>query len=90
MDFGMNRKIKFALAALLGFSAACSSVKHTPAKGSGEGEVPETGMQVDTVHPVVVMYGVPAPRPRQYDAAVDSPAGLPSDSAGAVSNGRRQ
>ena len=27
----MNRKIKFALAALLGFSAACSSVRHSSA-----------------------------------------------------------
>lgn len=90
MDFGMNRKIKFALAALLGFSAACSPVKHTPVKGSGEEEVSGTGVQADTVRRIVVMYGVPAPRSRQRDAAADSPAGLPADSAGAVPNGRRR
>lgn len=77
----MNRKIKLALAALLGFSAACSSVKHTPAKGAGETETAEPEFRVDTVQRVVVMYGVPTPRLRQSDAAVESSAvELPADS----------
>ena len=29
----MNKKLKLALATLLGFSAACSTVKNAPAKG---------------------------------------------------------
>ena len=32
----MNKKLKLALATLLGFSAACSTVKNAPAKGEGE------------------------------------------------------
>ena len=50
----MNRKIKLALAALLGFSTACTSVKNadtTAVKGTS-----------DFPRRVVVMYGVPAPR----------------------------
>lgn len=58
----MNRKLKLALAALLGFSAACSTVKNTPSKKMGDAENP--GYTVDTAkvsHPVVVMYGVRPP-----------------------------
>ncbi|MEG2061880.1 MAG: hypothetical protein RRY33_08505 [Alistipes sp.] len=59
----MDKKWKLALAALLGFSAACSSVKNAPTKG-------ETQQKSDTVAPsdsvrhrrVIVMYGVRAPQ----------------------------
>ena len=57
----MNRKLKYALAALLGFSAACSSVKNAPKEDDRK--------QVSDVKPVdgpsnprvVVMYGVRVP-----------------------------
>ena len=49
----MNKKLKLALATLLGFSAACSTVKNAPAKGEVR----------DSVAPprVMVMYGVRPP-----------------------------
>ena len=55
----MNKKLKLALATLLGFSAACSTVKNAPAKGEGE-QQQEAG---DSVAPprVMVMYGVRPP-----------------------------
>ena len=40
----MNKKLKLALAALLGFSTACSTVKNAPAKGAEE-QKQETGSQ---------------------------------------------
>ncbi len=53
----MNRKVKLALAALLGFSTACSSVKNTPVKGKEEAQ-----MDTPAESPrIVVMYGVPTP-----------------------------
>ncbi len=60
----MNRRLKLALAALLGFSAACSTVKNAPKQGepqNQESDGPKTG---GGERPrVKVMYGVPSPRP---------------------------
>lgn len=56
----MTKKLKLALVALLGFSAACSSVKNAPSKSDGAAE----GVTVspDDRPAIRVMYGVPAPR----------------------------
>ena len=57
----MNKKLKLALAALLGFSTACSTVKNAPAKGAEE-QKQETGSHSVKVPPrIVVMYGVRPP-----------------------------
>lgn len=63
----MNRKLKLALAALLGFSAACSSVKNAPAKGDGEPQGDTTVVRGygSGEHRVIVMYGVRRPLPQQ-------------------------
>lgn len=63
----MNRKLKLALAALLGFSAACSSVKNAPAKGGEEPQADTTIVRGygSGEHRVIVMYGVRRPRPQQ-------------------------
>ena len=60
----MNKKLKLALATLLGFSAACSTVKNAPAKGEGEQQQEAGAPEVrDSVAPprVMVMYGVRPP-----------------------------
>lgn len=57
----MNRKLKLALAALLGFSGACSSVKNTPKSADPQA----SGIEVeknDTTRRIMVMYGVRNPR----------------------------
>ena len=61
----MNKKLKLALAALLGFSTACSTGKIAPAKGAEE-QKQETGSQevqdsVKVPPRIVVMYGVRPP-----------------------------
>ena len=57
----MNRKLKFALAALLGFSAACSSVKNAPKENDGK-QVSGLKAEDGPSNPrVVVMYGVRLP-----------------------------
>lgn len=73
----MNRKLKLALAALLGFSAACSSVKNAPAKGGEEPQADTTVVRGygSGEHRVIVMYGVRRPRPQQ-PAQID-PDSLP-------------
>lgn len=55
----MKGKLKFMFAALLGFSAACSTVKNAPVKGQEEAK----GVVTDSIHRprVVVMYGVRRP-----------------------------
>ncbi len=55
----MNRKLKLALAALLGFSTACSTVKNASSKKTDEAAVPADTVKI--IHPVVVMYGVRPP-----------------------------
>lgn len=71
----MKRKWKIALAALLGFSTACSTVKKAPAdKETPEREAADStaksakegfdGMiRTEEVHRIRLMYGVPSPRP---------------------------
>ncbi|WP_299221230.1 hypothetical protein [uncultured Alistipes sp.] len=61
----MNRKWKLALAALLGFSTACSTVKNAPRRDAAEGG--ERIEQRDSLR-IMVMYGVPTPRPERLDA----------------------
>lgn len=60
----MNRKLKLALAALLGFSAACSSVKNVPAKGGSEQKTDAVAPADSTqeLHRIIVMYGVRPPQ----------------------------
>ena len=61
----MNRKIKLALAALLGFSTACTSVKNAPKEETRQPKDADTTAvkgTSDFPRRVVVMYGVPAPR----------------------------
>ena len=59
----MNRKLKFALAALLGFSAACSSVKRAPQQEGGPADPdPATATEPATEYRVVAMYGVRSPK----------------------------
>lgn len=58
----MNNKLKLAIATLLGFSAACSTVKNVPAKTDGTQQ--ESGVEEqDTLAPprIVAMYGVRMP-----------------------------
>lgn len=85
----MMRKLKFALAALLGFSAACSSVKNTPRRTEPteptRRDTPdgcrETGEALDTVtcRPrIMVMYGV---RPPEEVRRNRLPKSQPSDAA---------
>ena len=56
----MNRNLKLALAALLGFSAACSSVKNAP---KDKDETSDVKVEPGPSNPrIVVMYGVRTPR----------------------------
>lgn len=68
----MNKRLKLALAALLGFSAACSSVKNAPAKGETEvaNDADTTVMETPRM---VVMYGVRIPRPQQPEGTMSVP-----------------
>lgn len=60
----MDRKLKLALAALLGFSAACSSVRNAPVRGTDaprrEADTTKSGKRVPPPR-IVVMYGVRPP-----------------------------
>ena len=58
----MNRRVKLVLAALLGFSAACSSVKQASKESSGQQDA-DTALVKDQKHParIVLMYGVRPP-----------------------------
>ncbi|MDE5578782.1 MAG: hypothetical protein K2I85_02370 [Alistipes sp.] len=59
----MGRKFKLALAALLGFSAACSSAKHSAGRSSEQTEAISVETRADTTHyRIIVMYGVRPPR----------------------------
>lgn len=60
----MNRNLKLALAALLGFSAACTSVKNAPREeGAKTQDADTTAVKgySEFPHRVVVMYGVRTP-----------------------------
>lgn len=58
----MNRKIKLAIIAMLGFSTACTAVKNAPKnkERSGASQGSDT-VPAEIPRRVVVMYGVPAP-----------------------------
>ena len=61
----MNRNLKLALAALLGFSAACTSVKNAPKEDTAKTQGADTtAVKGSPEFPrrVVVMYGVRTPR----------------------------
>ena len=61
----MNRKIKLALAALLGFSTACTSVKNAPKEDGKQAKDADTTVvkgTSDFPRRVIAMYGVRSPR----------------------------
>lgn len=73
----MKKKLKLALAALLGFSTACSTVRNAPAKG-GEEQKQETGSQevrdsVKVPPRIIVMYGVRPPGQSMPGTGVNIP-----------------
>ena len=75
----MNKRVKLAVAALLGFSAACSSVKNAPKQGE-EQNIPVETVEPDGPSRIVVMYGVRPPvAPAAGDAAVRSTEGAALD-----------
>lgn len=57
----MNRKLKLALAALLGFSAACSTVRNAPAKGEDNLSQEAVADSTQKFRQIIVMYGVRPP-----------------------------
>ena len=60
----MNRNLKLALAALLGFSAACTSVKNAPKEDTAKSQDADTTVvkgYSEFPRRVVVMYGVRPP-----------------------------
>lgn len=61
----MNKKLIFALAALLGFSTACSSVKNAPVKSEDKPKADSVVVRpyssIDTTRRIIVMYGVRRP-----------------------------
>lgn len=69
----MNRKLKLALAALLGFSAACSTVKNAPAKGEPEAMRDADSTAQEIPPRMVVMYGVRMPRQGSVDGVNSVP-----------------
>lgn len=79
----MDRKLKLALAALLGFSTACSSVKNAPKEEGKPARDADTTTVVKGVDPnrrIVVMYGVRINRPdtmRMQRSDADRPDSLP-------------
>ncbi len=64
----MGKKLKFMLLTLLGFSAACSTVRNGTGNGNdvktapeSAGEAPEV-QQVDTIRAIRLLYGVRRPQ----------------------------
>ncbi|MDE7344253.1 MAG: hypothetical protein K2N02_01425 [Alistipes sp.] len=81
----MGRKFKLALAALLGFSAACSSAKHSAGRSTGPQEAIGVEMRSDTTHyRIVLMYGVRPPRGTVGTVLPDSTAGRETPTATAA------
>lgn len=62
----MNKKLKLMLTALLGFSAACSTVRNAPAKGE-PAPAQDADSTVQELPRMVVMYGVRMPRQGSVD-----------------------
>ncbi len=76
----MGRKFKFAMAALLGFSAACSSAKHSAGRSSEPHEAIGVEVRSDTTHyRVVAMYGVRSPQGPKV-TVLEPEAVVPADS----------
>lgn len=63
----MNKKLKLMLTALLGFSAACSTVRNAPAKGE-PAPAQDADSTVQELPRMVVMYGVRAPGVKPWTA----------------------
>lgn len=64
----MGKKLKFMLLTLLGFSAACSTVRNGTGNGSDAKTLPEPAgetpeVQVDTIRAIRLLYGVRRPQP---------------------------
>ncbi len=64
----MGKKLKFMLLTLLGFSAACSTVRNGTGNGNGGKTLPESAgetpeVQVDTIRTIRLLYGVRRPQP---------------------------
>lgn len=67
----MKKRVKLMLAALLGFSAACATVKNTPqdeavASADQPEKRTEGQLKIDSTYVpqrIRLMYGVPSPRP---------------------------
>ncbi len=64
----MGKKLKFMLLTLLGFSAACSTVRNGTGNGSDVKTAPESAeeapevQQVDTIRAIRLLYGVRRPQ----------------------------
>lgn len=56
----MKKRVKLMLAALLGFSAACSTVKNASQDNS---DMPQPTPAQGGVERIRLMYGAPSPRP---------------------------
>lgn len=78
----MNRKLKLALAALLGFSTACSTVRNAPNNANGPSNRKDDTAVTDGSEPteesvrverIMLMYGVPSPRPVPAEPQTDDP-----------------
>ncbi len=76
----MNRKLKLALAALLGFSTACSTVRNAPGSANepsdrkGDAAITDNGEPTEEsvrVERIMLMYGVPSPRPVPAEQPAD-------------------
>lgn len=75
----MNKRLKLAFAALLGFSAACSSVRNTAKRSDAGPSEPEQRADSAQLLPTVelerpairVMYGVPRPAADSVRRAAD-------------------
>ncbi len=55
------KKWKIAVAALLGFSTACSSVKNAPKEDKDNNAVEQGQLDPNEEHRIMAMYGVPTP-----------------------------
>lgn len=84
-DNDMNRRVKLAILALLGFSTACSTVKDSPrrdGKACGSDEAPAPDSVERKIPPrIVLMYGVRPPHPVQSVPRQDGGSAAPADSA---------
>lgn len=84
-DNDMNRRVKLAILALLGFSTACSTVKDSPrrdGRACGSDEAPAPDSVERKIPPrIVLMYGVRPPHPVQSVPRQDGGSAAPADSA---------